>query len=76
MIEKADAHDRKREFQAQIVLILLQYLHPFHSSDTGIPVQPREKIRITALDTRMNDMAGLVDNYIRVNSFQRPEIIS
>ena len=27
-----------------------------------------KKIRIAALDTRMNDMAGLVDNYIRVNS--------
>ena len=27
-----------------------------------------KKIRITALDTRMNDMAGLVDNYISVNS--------
>ena len=58
----------KESFRRRLFLYYFSIFILFTALILAFQYNREKKIRITALDTRMNDMAGLVDNYIRVNS--------
>ncbi|MRR19019.1 two-component sensor histidine kinase [bacterium] len=58
----------RESFRRRLFLYYFSIFILFTAVILAFQYNREKKIRITALDTRMNDMAGLVDNYIRVNS--------
>lgn len=58
----------KQSFRRRLFLYYFSIFILFTAVILAFQYNREKKIRITALDTRMNDMAGLVDNFISVNA--------
>lgn len=63
----------KESFRRKIFLYYFSIFMLFTAVIMAYQYGREKKIRIAALDSRLNDMAGLVDNYIRVNALPASE---
>jgi hypothetical protein len=68
VIEKETQMTGKESFRRRLFLYYFSIFILFTAVILAFQYNREKKIRIAALNTRLNDMAGLVDNYISVNS--------